>query len=122
MSELLIKRILANREGRVELEPGKFVTVRRHSEAQLYAFRKAAGIDSYAATIDAVREQVVGWEGFREDDFLPAALASDAPVEFDAKLWGVVVEDKSEWIGKIAEWLIDEMNKHLAKNQEIEKN
>jgi hypothetical protein len=111
--DVLIKKLLAQRESWVDLPDGKRVRIRRPAEAQLadLVVRDAAGKPSgLRIGLDEVKRYVTGWEGVTEADLIVSG-ASD-PVDFDPALWASVIEDRRDWVGPIAQALLDAILQH----------
>jgi hypothetical protein len=126
--QTLIDKILAKREEWVELEsaqpgdgadsPGKAalrVKVRRPPESDLPRYR--AGFNAR----DVV-ECCVGWDGFTEADLLGSGVGASSPVPFAPELWEVVCLDRTPWITKVANKLVDLTTAHLVARKEAAKN
>ena len=105
-AQILIARLLAQREVRVELEPGKAVILRRPPRAEIGKF--TGGI-----TVKLLEEFAVRWEGVTEADVLGKAVGAEDAAPFDQALWGHVVADKPEWFAAAATRLIKAINDHL---------
>ena len=118
----LIAAALAQRETFVPLEDGKRVKIRRPSEVAIPKMLRRNGDAGTVihAGLEEVKAHVVGWEGFSEADFM-AGGASD-PVDFDAGLWAVWIEDHRDAIGPVSQALVDAIVAHEKRVVETEKN
>lgn len=115
MSKLLTQ-LRAQRSGKVEVLPGKYLLVRRPLEAtDMPRFR--GRID-----VDLVLEHVTGWENITEADLLGASVGAGSPAEFTPELAAEVLGDRSEWVRLACDWLVDAIKAHLAKREAAEKN
>lgn len=103
MSAELIAKALALRERWVDLGDGRRVLIRRPGETPLAQRRRSE------VTVEWLAGFVIGWEGVTEADVIGTGTAA---VPFDADLWRVVVEDRVEWAAKVAEAVLDLVNKH----------
>lgn len=115
-AQALIRRLLEQRESRVELQPGVFVTVRRPDEAGLPAWLK----DSRQA--DTYLQCVVGWSGMTEAVLLGPAVGGSEPIEFDAQLWLTAARDRGEWIQAISAHLAQQVEAHMSTRALVAKN
>jgi len=69
-----------------------------------------------------LRKYASGWSGFTEADVLGAAIGSSDPIDFDADLWIEMAADKSEWLKKMADALLDSMVTTINERAEVAKN
>lgn len=111
----LIARLLARRERWVELEPGRELRIRRPAEADIGLYVRAIGIDQLG-------KAVVGWSGFTEADVLGATQGSTSPVPFDQALCIELLRDRVEWVGKLADAVMDDIRAHLESREAARKN
>lgn len=88
----LIAKVLAQRERWVDVGTGKSVKVRRPAETEL-------GRMGRNLTLERLCACVVDWRGFTLAD---AIGEGDGPIEFDAELWRVLVEDNADWANTVA--------------------
>ena len=105
--DVLVKKLLAQRESWVDLPGGKRVRIRRPAETEVFEMLvlKGGKPTGLKVGLDEVKRRVVGWEGFTEADLIVSG-ASD-PVEFDADLWQTMIADRRDWVPPIAQALID---------------
>lgn len=110
--DILIKKLLAQRESWVDLGDGKRVRIRRPAETEIFALLEITDgkPTSLKIGLDEVKRRVVDWEGFTEADLIVSG-ASDA-VDFDAALWSALIDDRREWVPPIARALIDAIVAH----------
>jgi hypothetical protein len=101
----------AQREGRVEVEPGKFVRFLRPAETEFV--RVIGGV-----TADHVCEYVCGWDGFSEADLLGA----NEPATFSADAWAEYARDRVEVVSKVAQAIADAITLHLQQRSAAGKN
>ena len=113
-SDALVARYLALRETWLPVEEGLELRIRRPAEAQLPGLR-AGGADAYIAC-------VVGWRGMTEARLLGASLGSDSPVYFTPPLWREVALDNVEWLSKVAEAVIAQVQAFLDRKDGAAKN
>ena len=120
--EQLVAAALAQRESFVLLGDGKRVKIRRPSEVAIPKMLRRNGDagTSIHAGLEEVRAHVVGWEGFTEADFM-AGGASD-PVDFDARLWALWIEDHRDNIGLVAQAIVDAVVAHEQRQADTTKN
>lgn len=100
--------VLAQREQWVDLEPGKRVRVRRPDETEVLTLRRGN------VTPEQWARCCVGWDGITEADLLGAAIGSSDLAEFSVELWVIVVRDHVEWLGKVADKVVEMISVHLA--------
>lgn len=116
-SASLIEQLRAQRTGRVEVEPGRVLLVRRPLEVtEMAAFFR--GHDPQALFI----RHVVGWEGVTQADLLGAAIGAADPAPFSRELADEVLADKARWVGLAGEWIVEEIKNHIAKRGTETKN
>ena len=117
--DILVKKLLAQREFWVYLEPGKRVKVRRPAETEILSLvsrNAVGGIDGLSAGIAEVRRYAVDWEGFTEADLIVSG-ASDA-VPFHPDLWATVAEDRRDFVGKVATSIVNSVLEHEKRKAE----
>lgn len=112
----LIKRLLAQREFKVELGDGLAVTVRRPAEAELGPYLRGA------REPDTHLRCVVDWHGFSEAVLLGASIGSSDPLPFDAEVWLHAARDRTDWIAAIAEELGKSIDAHGRQREATAKN
>jgi hypothetical protein len=113
----LIEQLRAQRTGRVEVEPGKFLLVRRPLEAtEMPRFVRGS------ATPESFIGQIAGWDGITEADLLGAAVGSSDAAAFTPELAAEVLADRVEWMGKVGEWLVQAITTHLKAREATAKN
>jgi hypothetical protein len=105
----------AQREGRVEVEPGKFVRFLRPAETEFV--RVIGGV-----TADHVCEYVCGWDGFSEADLLGASVGANEPATFSADAWAEYARDRVEVVSKVAQAIADAITLHLQQRSAAGKN
>jgi len=115
MSNPLIAKLLAQRESRFEVMPGRWITIRRPGEVEMAVLRGGLSIDKLKAF-------VVGWEAFTEADLLGAAVGSSSAVPFDAEVFGTWIVDRAEEFSKAADELMRLVSDHLKAKAEAAKN
>lgn len=113
--DVLIKKPLAQRESWVDLPDGKRVRIRRPAEAQMadLVVRDADGKPTgLRIGLEEVKRFVTGWECVTEADLIVSGAAD--PVDFDPALWSAVIEDRRDWVGPVAQGLLDAILRHEA--------
>lgn len=110
-AKTIIAQLLAQRETRVEVEPGKVIVVRRPPAADMPKLKDGV-------TVPLLVEFTAGWEGITEADILGAAVGSSDALPFDGELWSHVVADREVWFDKCAAALIDAVAAHLRARRE----
>lgn len=110
--DILIKKILAQREFWCDLGGGKRIKLRRPAEAEVISLLKRVDGKVVGITVELseVRRFAVDWDGFTEADLIPSG-ASDA-VPFDVDLFGVVIADQAAWCGKCSAAIIEQIVTH----------
>lgn len=111
--DVLVRKLLAQREFWHDLGNGLRVKLRRPSEVETMDLlrRDASGsVSGLFVGPDVVKRCAVDWEGVKECDLIVSG-ASDV-VAFDAALWGAVVDDRREWCNGCAAALIDAIVRH----------
>ena len=111
----LIARLLARRERWIEIEPGRELLIRRPAEAELNLYIRGIGVEQLG-------KAVVGWSGFTEADVLGPTQGSTSAVPFDQALCIELLRDRVEWIGKLADALMDDIRAHLESREAARKN
>lgn len=112
--DVLIKKLLAQREFWVVLPDGKRIKLRRPAERQIVDLAKR-GDDGEARIefgVETIKQCAVDWDGIAEADLLPGG-ASDA-VPFDAGLFALLVDDRRDWWQPLSEALMDHIVRHLG--------
>lgn len=115
MSSVLVKKILAQRESRFEVSPGRFLTIRRPAELEIVGWRQGV-------TVDRLKEAVIGWEGFLEADLLGAAIGASSPVDFDKEVFGAWIVDRGDEFAKVAAEVQRLVVEHLERKEASAKN
>lgn len=116
--EILIKKLLAQREFWVDLAGGQRVKLRRPAEADVLSLlaRKDGKVVGLSIGLPEIKRFAVDWEGFTEALLIPSG-ASDA-VPFTADLWACVIEDRAGWVAAcsaaIAEKIVEHENRTEA--------
>lgn len=67
--------------------------------------------------LEHVRRYCNGWAGFSEATVLGEAVGSSDPIEFDADLCVAILEDRSEWLAKVASKIIESVNRRFAERK-----
>lgn len=121
--DVLIKRLLAQREFSVEVAAGKQIRLRRPAEMDVMGMIQRGDdgkVVGLAADLADVKRFAVGWEGIAELDLVPSG-ASD-PVPFDADLFAVLIEDRRDWCAKCCQALVDKVLDHEGLQREARGN
>lgn len=106
--DILIVKIRQRREQKVELEPGRTLTILRPPEADFFSLSRSLGVD-------ACVKYATGWEGFTEADVLPSGGGD--PVEFHADLWREVVSDRLDWLAKVQNAIVESVNRRTEERK-----
>lgn len=114
MSQALIAKLRAQREGTVEVEPGVTLRFRRPIDGQMSVMRH---LDA-----EKVCEQLVGWDGVTEALLLGAAVGSSDPLAFTPELALEVVGDRGEWLVKVSAALVAAVTAFYAQKADAAKN
>lgn len=115
MSKELVAQILAQRESRLELQPGKSVVVRRPSEYEMVAPKSGT-------SLDFILRYVVGWDGYTEADLLGQAVGSDQPVGWDPAVFAVYLTDRMADIRAIDTHLGGLITAYAKQRESVAKN
>lgn len=115
MSDVLVKKILAQRESSFEILPGKFLKLRRPGEVQMVALR--GGISR-----ERLQTMVVGWEGFTEADLLGPTVGASDKVPFSADVFGTWIEDRATEYAKVCHEVMRLIDEHLKAKEQAGKN
>lgn len=113
-AEALIARLRAAREFKVEVEPGKFLKVRRPTEAHMGRYRL---VDAAAAA-----SCVVGWHDITEADVLGPTVGAADKIDFDDDLVLELLLDRGTWAEKVAKAVADAIRRHIDAKGLAEKN
>ncbi|MEJ1938836.1 hypothetical protein WDZ92_52230, partial [Nostoc sp. NIES-2111] len=119
-AERLIARLREQRDSWLVLrEAGDGVTeqavcLRRPAEAEMPSYRPSGGETMHQVLTSAVCRVAVNWRGITEADLLGAAVGSSDLVEFSQELWAEVVRDRSDWLSKCADHLMEQIHSHLS--------
>lgn len=111
----LADKLRAQREGRVEVMPGKWVRFLRPPEIDFGRLRGGVGADH-------VCEYVIGWDGITEADVLGASIGVNDAAPFSPELWAEYVRDRIDVVGKVAQAIADAISLHLEQRGAIAKN
>jgi hypothetical protein len=84
MSKALIAQILAQRESKFEVVPGRWLKIRRPAEVEAASLR---------VTVEGLQSVVVGWEAFTEADLLGSTVGSDSAVVFSFEVFSLWAAD-----------------------------
>lgn len=116
----LLAKVRQARQGTVDLEDGMSVTFIRPPEADFNTLLKshADGESTWEVGLPQVKKYVIGWNGFKESFFLGAGVGSDDEVPFDAELWSEIIDDRGEWVGKIARKILDAVVGYINRKAE----
>jgi hypothetical protein len=123
MSRLIEQQMMAQRKSWVDLGDGKRVQITRPPETMIGEFSNYGdGKFSVSSVIDRVIKYTVGWDGITEADLLGASVGASDLVPFDPALWALVIEDRAEWLMKIAQALTASIANHYEQKAQAEKN
>ena len=111
----LIRRIQAGRERKVEVEPGKTITLRRPA-------RWDAVLQHRGVSVDMVLKCAVAWDGITEADIFGAALAPPDLVTFDAALFSEVARDRIAWCETLLKAMVEMITEALDSAESAAKN
>lgn len=106
----LLEALRKQRTEWVELAEGLRVSFSRPPEVE---FRTLAN----GVSLDHVRRYCNGWAGFTEATVLGEAVGSGDPVEFDASLCAEILADRSEWLGKVANAIVESVNRRFEERR-----
>ncbi len=113
--DVLIAKLLAQRESWVEVEAGKRVKVRRPDESEMTDFRSGM-------SVALMLRHVVGWDGFTEVDILGEGIGAADPVPFDAALFATVARDNLAWFEPISVEIATRIAEHWKAREATAKN
>lgn len=113
--DVLIAKLLAQRESWVEVAPGRRVKVRRPDESEMADFRSGMNVQ-------LLLRHVVGWEGFTEADILGEGIGAADPVPFDAALFATVARDRMAWFEPISVEIATRIAEHWKTREATAKN
>jgi hypothetical protein len=111
----LVAKLQAQREARVEVAPGKYLVIRRPLAAHMHRLR-------HGVTPDLLCESVVGWDGFKEADLLPAGVGGDMAAEFSPEAVREAVLDRQDWIEAASGKLVEMVERYFADREATAKN
>ena len=111
----LIKKARSQREGRVEIRPGKWVRFLRPQEVDFARLRGGVNVQH-------VCECVIGWDGITEADVLGPSIGVNDPAPFSPELWAEYVRDRVDVVGKVAQAIADAITRHLEQRDAAAKN
>lgn len=114
MSEALLSKLRAQREGSVEVEPGITLRYRRPIDGHMQVIRNL--------TPDAVCGLLIGWTGINEAFLLGSAVGSSDAVEFSPELALEVVGDRGPWLIKAATAIAESVREFYELKDETVKN
>lgn len=114
-TDILINRLLAQRQSCVEIRPGVGLIVTRPLPSELIDFRDATAYTAAA-------RWVVGWEGMTEADILGAAIGSPVPIEYSKRLADLVLPDHPDWCTRVQDRLISMVIEHRQQQEQAEGN
>lgn len=103
-ADTLIQKMRRQRELQIEVAEGKKITMLRPPETEF-------GTLARGLTLDHVRRYAVGWSGFTEGDLLVAG--GSEPVEFHVEIACELLADRSAWLVKLHNGVIDAVNAHF---------
>lgn len=108
------------RQGTVDLGDGLSVTFVRPPETDFGSLLHDVddGKATWKVGLKEVQKYVTGWTGFNEAFFLGAGVGSDDAVPFEAELWAEVVADRSDWVGKVGQKILDAVVAHINSKAE----
>lgn len=124
-AQTLLQRLLKSREFRVEIAPGKSITMRRPAESDIRALLAQVDGDRWTVrvTMPDVVAATVGWSGITEDDVLGGGgLGSEDPAEFSPELWAAYVADHSDVFARVSQGLVQAITAHLEARADAAKN
>ena len=122
-SKALLAQLRKRREHSVDLGGRRTIKKKSPPEIDFPNFlREIDGKRVWFIGPDDVRKYASGWSGFTEADVLGAAIGSSDPIDFDADLWIEMAADKSEWLKKMADALLDSMVTTINERAEVAKN
>jgi hypothetical protein len=114
-SASIIRRIHAGRERKVEVEPGKTITLRRPA-------RWDALLQHRGVSVDMVLKCAVAWDGITEADIFGPALAPPDLVPFDAAVFAEVARDRIAWCEALAKAMVEMITEALEQAEATAKN
>lgn len=106
--QTIIEKMRRQRQFRVDLGDGKSMTVLRPPEAEVASLGRGV-------TLDHIRRYVVAWDGIREADLMAGGVEDAA--EFHVELAVELLNDRAEWLGKVASGLIDAVNRRFEERK-----
>lgn len=116
MGPSLIEQLRAQRTGRVEVSPGKFLLVRRPLEAtEMPRFFREPTPALFIG-------QVTGWDGITQADLLGAAVGASDPAVYTPELAAEALADHGDWLSKVADWLAHSIQQHIESKAATAKN
>lgn len=68
-------------------------------------------------TLEHVRRYCNGWAGFTEATVLGESVGSSDPIEFDADLCAEILSDRGEWLGKVANQIVESVNRRFEERR-----
>ena len=114
MSDQLLAKLRAQREGSVEVEPGITLRYRRPIDGHMQVIRNL--------TPDAVCGLLIGWTGITEAYLLGGSVGSSDAVEFTPELALEVVGDRGPWLIKAASAIAESVREFYHLKDETAKN
>lgn len=112
----LIARVVEQRRGWADVEPGVRIRFVRPPETDFGRLR-------VGVTVEHVCEYVDGWEGVNEAVLFGARQGSaEVTVDFDAGLWAVVARDRAQWVAAVANAIAAAVGAHLEAKAATAKN
>lgn len=116
-NEVLIAKMLAQRESMFDVAPGKRLKIRRPAEVEMFDMRFVVAIG-----IEQLKKIVVGWEGFNETDLLGPSVGASSPVAFDTDVFAVWLMDRGEDFVKVSAEVNRLVREHLEAKDAAAKN
>lgn len=114
-SAALIKRIHAARERKVEVEPGKTITLRRPARYDAILLHRGVSVQTVLAC-------AVDWAGITEADIFGPELAPPDVVPFSVEVFSEVARDRIAWVEKLTEALVAMITAALEAQESAAKN
>lgn len=109
----LVERFRRGLQSRVEIEPGKFIVIRRPLPGE----KEVSLI--HESPVEFIAHFTDTWEGFTELDIFPGG--DTAPFEFDKELFGWWIKDHPELWGKLADSITALIVEHNARLKDAKK-
>lgn len=108
-------------EGATPPPPGKRVRIIRPTEVEI-GRHLTRGDSSLAVAFEDVVRFTTDWDGFTEADLLGAGLGASDALAFDSDLWAELVANRSHWLKRVGQALLDAVVAHIAAQEQARKN